>query len=390
MSNDTQFTLANLIKQQIRQNPRQRITFAEFMEMALYHPELGYYSSRAGNLGKEGDFFTSVHLGADFGEMIANQLLEMWEILQRPANFTLVEIGAGQGLLALDILKYLQAKHEDCFAATKYTIIEQSPKLQREQQQRLQGWSVTWCDLGEIPENSLVGCIFSNELVDALPVHQFAIASGEVQEIFVSVRENPGVKGGFEFVEVMDDPSTPELVNYLQSFGFDISNFPDGYRSEINLAARDWLGNVSRCLQQGYVITIDYGYPGHRYYNPRRTTGTLQCYFRHQRHNNPYINVGYQDITSHVNFTALEKWGEQYQLQTLGFTQQALFLMALGLGDRLVQLPYTNLPTMEVLQRRDYLQQLIDPMGLGGFGVLIQGKNVPNQLPTGLKQPSNP
>jgi SAM-dependent MidA family methyltransferase len=168
------------------------------------------------------------------------------------------------------------------------------------------------------------------------------------------------------------------LKNYFDLIGIDLSvNFyPDGYRSEINLAALDWLSIVADRLQRGYVVTVDYGYPANRYYNPRRSQGTLQCYYQHRYHNNPYINIGRQDITAHVDFTALEFWGEKQGLNKVGFTQQGLFLMALGLGERIASLSYQNIAIAQLLQRRESLHQLLDPTGLGGFGVLVQSKGL--------------
>jgi SAM-dependent MidA family methyltransferase len=133
---------------------------------------------------------------------------------------------------------------------------------------------------------------------------------------------------------------------------------------------------VASRLQQGYLLTIDYGYPASRYYSPARSQGTLQCYYRHRHHNNPYLNIGRQDITAHVDFTALERWGEICGLDNLGFTQQGLFLMALGLGKRLAALSTSGQGLAPLIQRREALHQLIDPMGLGGFGVLVQGKGL--------------
>ena len=135
-------------------------------------------------------------------------------------------------------------------------------------------------------------------------------------------------------------------------------------------------------MQQGYLLTIDYGYTAARYYNPMRSQGTLQCYYRHGYHNNPYINIGEQDITAHVDFTALERWGEQCGLQKVGFTQQGLFLMALGLGERIAAISTDNTNNLEqLLQRRETLHQLINPQGLGGFGVLVQTKGLLPNIP---------
>jgi SAM-dependent MidA family methyltransferase len=367
----------------ITSKAKQRITFAEYMNMVLYHPKYGYYSTEAAKIGKEGDFFTSVHLGADFGEMLAIQFIEMWEILDKPTPFTLVEIGAGQGYLAIDILNYLQ-RHSNLYSALKYIIIEKSPLLKQVQQQKLSNFPVQWYDLAEIETNSVVGCIFSNELVDALPVNQFTLQAGQLKEIYVGVSENVKKEAQDTFVEIIDEPSTQELLNYFDLINIDIRNYPDGYRSEVNLAALDWFAQVADKLQSGYIITIDYGYPAHRYYNPRRNQGTLQCYYQHRRHDNPYIYVGKQDITTHVDFTALERWGETWGLAKVGFTQQGLFLMALGLGERIAALSQSNLSVSDMLRRRDSLHQLIDPMGLGEFGVLIQSKGL---TPTQTTQP---
>ncbi|GAX41671.1 hypothetical protein NIES4075_26680 [Tolypothrix sp. NIES-4075] len=421
---DSNPTLCKIISSRIASSPQRRITFAEYMDIALYHPEHGYYSTKAVNLGKQGDFFTSVHLGGDFGELLAEQFVQMWEILGRPKPFTLVEMGAGQGLLAADILNYLQRQYLDFFASLEYVIVEKSPALRQEQQQRLQDFPLRWCNLEDIPPLSITGCFFSNELVDALPVHQFTLEAGQLREIYVTTRKE-GERGGVEelgkrgvgdketkrqgdkdnnssfppspilpispsphplFVEVIGEVSSPKIAEYFDLLGIDFAQsvYADGYRSEINLAAVDWLSIVADRLKRGYVLTIDYGYPANRYYNPRRfssgdatrSQGTLQCYYQHRHHNNPYINIGRQDITAHVDFTALEKWGDRLILQKVGFTQQGLFLMALGLGLRIANLSHQQQPISQMLQRRDALHQLLDPMGLGGFGVLVQSKGL--------------
>jgi SAM-dependent MidA family methyltransferase len=367
--------LCAVIAEQIANSPQGRITFAEYMDLALYHPEYGYYSSNAVKIGfKDGDFFTSPSLGTDFGELLAAQFVQMWEILGRPVPFSVVEMGAGQGILALHILTYLHLHHPDLFEALEYVIVEKSPGLRQEQQQCLQNFPVRWCNLADIPTDAITGCFFSNELVDALPVHQFILEAGEVQEVYVTT----GDEGDTLFGEVTGEVSTPRLKEYFNLVGIDLAPtvYEDGYRSEINLAALDWLSIVADRLQRGYVLTIDYGYPAHRYYNPRRSQGTLQCYYQHRYHNNPYINIGQQDITAHVDFTALDRWGEQCGLENLGFIQQGLFLMALGLGDRIAAISDQKLPLAQLLQRRAALHQLIDPTELGGFGVLVQSKGL--------------
>ncbi len=386
---DSHPTLCAAIRDRITNSPDQRITFATYMDMALYHPDYGYYSTEAVNIGKQGDFFTSVHLGPDFGELLAEQFVQMWEIIGQPAAFSLVEMGAGQGHLALDILNYLKLRHPTFFAVLNYIIVEKSPILRQEQQQRLQEFPVEIkSSLEEILSNSIIGCFFSNELVDALPVHQFILEQGQLREIYVTLQPESietrliasvqSQRPPTLFTEVIAEPSTPKLAEYFDLVGIQFleNAYPEGYRSEVNLAALDWLGVVADRLQRGYVLTIDYGYPASRYYNPRRSQGTLQCYWHHQRHNNPYINIGRQDITAHVDFTALERWGERCGLAKVGWTQQELFLMALGLGDRMVSLSHTNQPISDLLRRRDALRQLVDPYGLGGFGVLAQSKGL--------------
>ncbi|RCJ37851.1 hypothetical protein A6770_13735 [Nostoc minutum NIES-26] len=392
---DSNPTLCVAIAHRIAASPQRRITFAEYMDMVLYHPEYGYYSSNAVKIGFKGsDFFTSSNLGNDFGELLAEQFVQMWEILGRPVPFSLVEMGAGQGLLALHILNYYQLYYPDFFAALEFVIVEKSPTLRQEQEQRLQKFPVRWCSLEEIPTKSITGCFFSNELVDAFPVHQFILEAGELREIYVTTpqnltslerqrEENPFIRerSNFEFVEVTGEPSTQQLAQYLNLVGIDFGQrtYADGYRSEINLAALDWLSIVADRLQRGYVLTIDYGYPASRYYNPRRSQGTLQCYYHHRYHDNPYINVGRQDITTHVDFTALERWGERCRLEKVGFMQQGLFLMALGLGSRIAALSHQEIPLSQLLQRRESLHQLLDPTGLGGFGVLVQSKGLTEQ-----------
>ena len=382
---DSHSPLCQAIAHRIITSPQKRITFAQYMDMVLYHPEHGYYSSDAIKIGFRGsDFFTSASLGADFGELLAKQFYQMWEILDQPIHFDLVEMGAGQGILASHILNYIQQEYPDFFGAVKYIIVEKSQSLKQEQQQRLQDFAVDWCNLEEIPSKSINGCFFSNELVDAFPVHQFILAAGELREIYVTLAELNREISEIQiirdplFIEVIGEPSTPQLGEYFKLVEIDLSQntYENGYRSEINLAALNWLGIVADCLERGYVLTIDYGYPAHRYYNPRRSQGTLQCYYQHRHHDNPYINIGQQDITAHVDFTALSSWGERCGLKQVGWTQQGLFLMSLGIGERLAALSSQQQPISQLLQRREGLHQLINPSGLGNFGVLVQSQGL--------------
>jgi SAM-dependent MidA family methyltransferase len=367
------------IADRLHNSPQQRLTFAEYMEICLYDPVGGYYTSGRKILGFNGDFITSAHIGRDFGELIAVQLVDFWQALGRPSPFSIVETGAGQGLIARDILRFLESDYLDCFNCINYRIVERSASFKKSQENLLKGLPVSWFDWPDIRDDSLIGCCFSNELFDALPVHLIQMQDGELLEVYV------GLDAKKNIVEILDRPSTPKIESYFQNLNIDLTEptYPNGYRTEVNLNALDFLASMAAKLHRGFLLTIDYGHPAHRYYNPQRSQGTLLCYFQHRYHNNPYINIGQQDITSHVDFTSLEDWGEKFGLTKLQFTRQGIFLMSLGLGDRLTALLAADphLPENEtidlILRRRQLLHSAIDPQGLGSFGVLLQGKGLP-------------
>jgi len=368
--------LQQIILAKIQANSDKRITFAEFIDLALYHPDYGYYGSGQVAIGADGDFFTASSLGPDFGELLAEQLAEIWLILDRPEPFQVVEMGAGLGDLAIDILNYWQLNYPDLLQNVEYNIIEESPSLIATQQEKLQsclenGIKLNWKNWSDLANNSVTGCFFSNELIDAFPVHQVIWQDDQLQEIYVGENQE-------ELIEIIAEISTPELLNYFEKVQIKIneSNYPDGYRTEVNLQALDWLNRIAQKLNKGYLLTIDYGYSAQKYYHPQRSQGTLQCYYQHRYHADPLVNLGLQDITTHVNFTALENQGKSLGLETLGFTQQGLFLMSLGLGDRLMELSTGKFNFAEIFKRRDALHQLIDPTGLGKFGVLLQAKGL--------------
>ncbi|XGV95629.1 MAG: class I SAM-dependent methyltransferase [Leptolyngbya sp. BL-A-14] len=384
---ESNLALSRLIARQLTESFQQRLTFAEYMDLALYHPQHGYYATNTTMIGERGDFFTSPHLGSDFGELLAEQFVQMWDIMQRPDPFTLVEMGAGQGLLAVDVLRYIQRQHPNFLRSLEYIIVDQAAALIAEQKRHLNASEVpdvplNWRSLDEIPSHSVTGCFFSNELVDAFPVHQITLTAGKLQEIYVTLAQAGTEEVQFE--EAIGELSTPQLAQYFDLVGIQLNaaTYPNHYRSEVNLAALEWMRNVAHRLQRGYVLTIDYGYTSERYYSPTRSQGTLQCYYQHTHHSNPYINVGRQDITAHVDFTALIRQGEASGLTTIGFTQQSLFLMALGLGDRMVALSQSTATSPQEIQsllhQRNALHLLINPMGLGNFGVLVQAKGLTN------------
>ncbi len=375
--------MLEIIINAIENSPNNCISFADYMDLVLYHPQHGYYSSGQVNIGSQGDFFTASSLGSDFGELLAEQFREMSAILNSYDSFTLVEVGAGTGNLAGDILNYFKNNYPEFYKKINYIIIEESQGLIAQQKDNLQEFEqITWQSWQDIPDNSIVGCIFSNELIDAFPVHQIMIENKTVKEIYVTWQEN-------KLTEVIEDISNPQLLDYFQLIDINLTtdDYPENYRTEVNLKALYWLETVANKIKKGYLLTIDYGYNASKYYHPQRYQGTLNCYYKHRHHHNPYVNLGQQDITTHVNFTALEKQGKLLGLETVGLTQQGLFLMALGLGDRLSELSSGNYSLPEIIKRRDALHQLINPTGLGGFKVLIQSKEMEKNQPLkGLKE----
>jgi SAM-dependent MidA family methyltransferase len=340
------------------------ITFKTFMEMALYEPGLGYYASEHTEIGKAGDFYTSQHLHPAFGAMIANQLEEMWEIMGKPSDFYAVEHGAGAGLMCMDIMSYLQKR--EIFQSLTYVIVELNPFIRHRQKKLLEKYSdkVKWMSPFKGP-GDIKGCILSNELFDAFPVHLIKMED-QLKEIYVNVNNDhiDEMKGG---------PSTDALHDYLNEFSVNLSG---GYRTEINLKIRDWLRSVNEVLSEGFVLTIDYGYPAWDYYSDERNRGTLLCYYKHQVNEDPYSNIGQQDITAHINFSSIKKWGEEFGFKTIGFCQQGTYLISLGI-DEIIKELFEN--------ERDYLfevakiKRLIFPGTIGEtHKVMIQYKGRAN------------
>ena len=369
----------------IANSPEGRISFADYMAAVLYDPSQGYYTRGSVEIGTKGDFVTAAHLGPDFGELLAVQLTEIWQRLGRPHPFAVIEMGAGQGLIAEQILGYWQRHTPELLSQVNYTLVETSAALRSMQQQRLAPWqdraAVEWRSLPDIPNQSVTGCVFSNELVDALPVHRVQVTEAGLQEIYVTTCGGQESHSDSLFREVLGPLSTPALERYFERLKIDLTAYGPGYSTEVNLAALDWLTTVSQKIRQGVLITIDYGYLAERYYGRSRSQGTLQCYYRHRHHSDPYRFIGSQDLTAHVDFTTLQQHGEQCGLTTLGLTRQSLFLMALGLGERLMALSQSSATTPEAINaaitRRNRLHRLIDPTGMGNFYVLLQGKNFP-------------
>ena len=349
-----------------------RVTFAEFMAACLYEPGLGYYTSPGRKVGAAGDFYTSMNVHQVFGRLVAREICRMWETLGSPAGFTVVEAGAGGGQLAGDILDTILAINPGLYQQLTYRLVEKEPTLKAAQQEKLSGHlpRLDWCSPEELAggERPFTGCLLSNELLDAMPVHLVEMTPAGLMEVYVTALED-------EFGEMLDEPSTPELADYLKRL--DVTLFA-GQRAEISLAAIDWLAAAARSIERGFVLTIDYGYPADELYAPMRKNGTLLCYYQHTTEENPYIRVGRQDITSHVNFTALMVQGKEFGLEKIWFGEQYRFLLGAGLLEEMLALEESGAPETELLKSRLALKKLMLPDGGMGdtFKVLIQSKGV--------------
>ena len=358
--------LAGLLQQQIDKSGG--LSFAAFMEQCLYHPQYGYYMTDRQRIGKAGDFFTSSSVHALFGGLIARQLVQMDELLGEE-TFQVVEQGAGEGHLALDILDALAVSAPQLYQRLSYTLVERGPESRQRQAATLEKHAarVSWCDEQEWTLEQ--GCFLSNELIDAFPVHVLEKHDGQLREVIV-VNQSDG-----RFSEELRDLSTPALADYFEWLG---AAPLEGNRAEANLGAPCWMREVGGRIQKGFVLTIDYGYPSTELYAPYRRTGTLMCYHRHQADDNPYDKVGEKDLTAHVDFSALQKAGEEAGLKTLWFGEQYRFLMSLGFVEELMALEAKTSDEQEARVLRLTLKNLIIPEeGMGEtFKVLVQGKNV--------------
>ena len=311
--------LREIITARIRQQGR--ITFADFMGACLYEPGLGYYTSPGRKVGAEGDFYTSITVHAAFGRVIAREIAQMWRCMGCPPSFTLVECGAGNGRLACDIMDYLSERETGLYDCVTLVLVEKEASLESAQRDMLSAHldRMTWLSPEGFASNdfSFSGCLYSNELIDALPVHRVIMTSDGLRELYVTLK-------GEELAEEAGEPSTPGIGAYLQRIAVKLH---PGQLAEVNLNGPAWLRAVSKSLRSGFVMTIDYGYPAEELYTPRRKQGTLLCYHRHQTGENPYLRLGLQDITAHVDFTTLMKCGEDLELQNVWFGEQYRFLL---------------------------------------------------------------
>ncbi len=357
-------------------NKRGKITFADFMGLALYHPEHGYYTSGKEKIGKKGDYYTSSDVHPVFGELIARQLEQMWRLMGK-GRFTVVEMGAGKGRFCYDIINFIKKKFPEFFEEVDYKIVEISQNLIERQSSTLKGLEdkVSWESLSEdgFSFEPVIGSFLSNEFVDSLPVHQVVVENNCLKEIYVTIKDD-------KFCEVIDDLSDPALEDYFAKSKISLK---EGQRAEVNLKALDWVKNISRYLKR--VLYYDRLWiPCRRSLSEQRHRGTLMCYYEHITSENPYERVGSQDITSHVNFSSLMEAGNRCGLNTTGFTRQSKFLIALGILDEMnkVQGDIGKLLT---------IKNLFLPGGMGDvFKVLIQHKGIDNPELIGLRSMSEP
>lgn len=362
--------LENIIAGRIgREGP---ISFAEFMEMALYYPGLGYYTRPETEIGSKGDFYTSPHLHPAFGALMGRQVRECWDLMGRPAEFRVMEPGGGRGWLARDLLDHL--KGADVYDAMQYLLVELNPSMRERQAGLLEahGGKVAWADGLDALEPS-AGVILSNELIDAMPVHVVEVTEQGLREVCVAME-------GGKFAEVLMEPGAPGIGQYMERYA---PGLPVGYRTEVNLALGQWLGSASRALAEGYILTVDYGHPAMEYFNADRPRGTLLCYHGHRADEDFYEHVGGRDLTAHVNFSAMKDWGEELGMTTLGYCRQGVYLVSMGL-DEVVVAMYGETPGMgRELQK---IQGLIMPGTMGDtHKVLLQHKGGKPPAPEALR-----
>jgi SAM-dependent MidA family methyltransferase len=318
----TDESLILFIRDQIRREGP--VSFAWFMERALYHPEHGYYGSGRCAIGRRGDYFTNVSVGPLFGKLLAEQFAEIWEGLDRPDDFVIVEQGAHHGEFASDVLEALRAGRPEFFAVLRYRIVEPFSILQQRQESVLRQFAdkAQWvASLDEM--EPFCGVHFSNELLDAMPVHLLK-AAGDNETRCWHERLVECASCGFTFV---DRPvSDPRLLARLAKIS---PPPPDGYETEVNLAALDWMETLAGRLRRGVVLAADYGLARQDYYATGRRTGTLQCYAEHRVLPSPLEGVGVSDITTHVEWTSVAERAEECGLRIAGFTDQHHFITGL-------------------------------------------------------------
>ncbi len=339
-----------------------RMPFARFMDLALYAPGLGYYSAGRRQFGAGGDFLTAPELSPLFSRCLARQCAQ---VLAGLAGGSILEFGAGSGIMAAALLEAMAAAGT---LPERYLILEPGAALRTQQQallqQRLPGLAgrVQWLD--RLPEDGFRGVVLANEVLDAMPVHRLVKRGAHFQELYVTLADD-------ELVLVEGPLSHPALGEAPAQW---LAELPEGYVCEVNPAAAAWVRSLADFLDAGLALIIDYGYPAAEYYHPQRLEGTLMCYYRHRAHDDPLHLPGLQDITAHVNFTALAEAAVSVDLQVAGFTSQAAFLQGCGIMDMVDLAAESNMQRQVELARQ--LRKLLLPGEMGeAFKVLALSRD---------------
>ncbi len=363
--------LEELIRAEIRAAGPMR--FDRFMEMALYYPGKGYYAKVGGpsQIGRSGDFFTSVSVGPLFGSLLARQFFQMWREMSCPARFWIIEQGAHDGQLACDILEWTRAETPEFFESIRYGIVQSTGALSMHQKCAPEPAlisHITWFEnLGELAAEKPAGVFFSNELVDAFPIRSVTYRSERWMEQHVDI-DGEGLRW-------LDQPMKDlELARAIETLPLPAI---ERYTTEINLRARQWIAEVAHALDRGYVLTIDYGHPAANYYAPHRTGGTLTAYVKHHPVDDVLAEPGMRDITAHVDFTSLARAGEEAGLTTLGFLDQQRFLMGVAHDE----LSGAGGPKVKIQESLGAWNTLTHPEHLGAdFFALVQMKDAPAKV----------
>ena len=346
------------------------MTFARFMDLALYDPDGGYYRAAAARPGRQGDFLTAPEAHPIFGAALSRAVADAWDRLERPDPFVVREHGAGTGALGLAILDGLAAERPDLAAAVRYLPVEVDPRRLAAVAERLaDGGHESRLAAPAEPDAPVTGMVIANEVLDALPTHRLVQRDGVVREVRVGV-------DAAGFVDVETELSTPALAARLADEGVRLR---DDQRAEVCLGLQPWIEQAAAGLRRGVLLLIDYGYPAAELYDPvRRGQGTLRAYLRHRVHDDPYRHVGRQDLTAHVDVTAVERAAAGAGLDHLGTTTQAEFLVGLGAEDLLRAIQADPSTTMEAyLEVRSAVIRLLDPGAMGRFRVMAFGRGWP-------------
>lgn len=350
-----------LIERLEREGP---ITFRDFMQAALYDPELGYYNTERLKIGPEGDYYTSSNVHPAFGAVLARAFVELW--VENP--LTLIELGAGTGQLAFDVLSAIRDEHPAVFEGLAYLIVETSPAMRKRQQERLSTFEdhIRWREMGEMERSPVAGIVFSNEFFDAMPVHRARFNHGAIEEQYVALSSRDTEP---RLALVWSMPSTERLADYVARMR---ASLQEGRVVEINLDALGWLARIARALADGFLVTIDYGDAGDDLWSPDRRGGTLRSFHKHRLIESPLERIGGQDITASVNFTALIEYGRDFGFEPVSFERQTAFLTRMGLIERIAAMTRTT-ESLDDLKKRLAVKNLFVPGGVSdSFRVLIQ------------------